>query len=267
MKKLGRFVIYLFIIYSILCTALYFIQENLIFHPQKITAQSHYRFSEAHEELNFTMPDQTRLNGVLLKTSDSCKGLIFYLHGNSGSADGWGEHGAKLTQYGYDVFVLDYRGYGKSEGQITSEKQLHDDVKNVFNSITKKYYQQHKKIVVLGYSIGTGPSAKLASENKIDQLFLLAPYYSFTDLVVHKIKIFPPFLVKYKFKTNEYISQCKMPITLFHGNADEVIYYESSLKLKALLKSTDTLIILENQGHKGIHDNVKFRETIKLRLK
>jgi pimeloyl-ACP methyl ester carboxylesterase len=89
--------------------------------------------------------------------------LIFYLHGNAGSLNTWGEVAKRYTELKYDVFMLDYRGYGKSEGSIHSQKQFHEDIQMAYDEMKKTYKESN--IVVLGYSIGTGPAAKLASLN------------------------------------------------------------------------------------------------------
>ncbi len=125
----------------------------------------------------------------------------------------------------------------------------------------KERYNEDK-IIVLGYSIGTGPATKVASMNKPKLLILQAPYYSLTDMMKHTYPIIPTFLLKYKFETCKYIKDCKMPIVVFHGNQDEVIYYNSSIKLKQMMKKTDTLITLNGQGHNGITDNPEYRQEI-----
>jgi len=126
-------------------------------------------------------------------------------------------------------------------------------VQLAYNTLKTKYGE--KEIIVLGYSIGTGAATKLASINKPRLLILQAPYFSLTDLVKHNFKIVPSFLLKYKFETNIFLSACKMPVVIFHGDKDEVIYYGSSLKLKKLFKTNDTLITLNGEGHNGISDN------------
>jgi pimeloyl-ACP methyl ester carboxylesterase len=75
--------------------------------------------------------------------------------------------------------------------------------------------------------------------------------------------IIPTFILKYQFETNEYIKDCKMPIVIFHGDQDEVIYYNSSIKLKKVIKKTDTLITLKGQTHNEITDNPEYQAQIK----
>jgi alpha-beta hydrolase superfamily lysophospholipase len=227
-------------------------QEKLIFFPQKLDKNYQFSFDQKFEEINIRTIDGISLNGLLFK-ADSSKGLIFYLHGNAGSLSSWGEVARTYTNLNYDVFILDYRGYGKSEGSISGQEQLFQDMQTVYDELANKYNED--SIIVLGYSIGAGLASKIASTNNPKLLILQAPFYSLTDMMRHTFPIIPPFILKYKLKTNEFIKNCKMPIVIFHGNQDEVIYYGSSLKLKELFKEKDTLITLNGQGHNGMSDN------------
>jgi len=161
----------------------------------------------------------------------------------------------------YDVFMLDYRGYGKSEGTINSEKQLFEDIQTGYDSLKTRY--DESKIIVLGYSIGTGMATKTASSNNPKGLILQAPFYSLTDLAKHICPIIPTFILKYKFQTYKYIQHCSMPIVIFHGTADEIIYYNSSVNLKELIKSTDKLITLDGAGHNGITSDTQYLYELK----
>jgi pimeloyl-ACP methyl ester carboxylesterase len=75
--------------------------------------------------------------------------------------------------------------------------------------------------------------------------------------------IIPEFLLKYRFETNKYLTDATMPIVIFHGTNDEVIPYEQSLKLKPLLKPSDTLITLEGEGHNGMTYNEAYLEALR----
>ncbi|MCK5704088.1 MAG: alpha/beta fold hydrolase, partial [Cyclobacteriaceae bacterium] len=235
-------------LYIIVCGLLYVFQEKLIFFPQKLEKNHQFSFNQKFEEINVKTIDGISLNGLLFK-ADSSKGLIFYLHGNAGSLSSWGGVAETYTDLNYDIFILDYRGYGKSEGSINGQEQLFQDVQTAYDELKKKYRED--KIIVLGYSIGTGPAAKIASTNNPELLILQAPYYNMTDLMRHTYRIIPTFILKYTFETNEFIKNCKMPIVIFHGNQDRVIYYGSSVKLKEQFKEQISLITLEGQGHNG----------------
>jgi len=124
-------------LYAIVCVLLFFNQEKLIFYPTKLDPHFQFAFAGKFEEINIKTPDNKILNGVLFK-ADSTKGLIFYLHGNAGALDTWGDVTKTYTDMHYDVFMLDYRGYGKSEGQISSEHQFLDDVQLAYDHVNKK---------------------------------------------------------------------------------------------------------------------------------
>ena len=246
-------------LYIIICGILYFFQEKLIFFPQKLEKGYKFSFEQNFEEISVRTIDNKLLNGILFK-ADSSKGLIFYLHGNAGSLSSWGGVAKTYTDLHYDVFMLDYRGYGKSEGSIDSQGQLFDDIQTVYDTLKDKYGED--KMIVLGYSIGTGPAAKVASTNNPRLLILQAPYYSLTDMMRHSYPVVPTFILKYKFETDDYIKNCKMPVVIFHGDQDEVIYYGSSLKLKEEFKKQDTLITLVGQGHNGMTENPDYKKEI-----
>jgi hypothetical protein len=251
-------------IYIALLIFLFSFQEKLIFYPQKLSSDYQFDFKQNYEEINIKTKDNANLNGLLFK-SENTKGLIFYLHGNAGSLASWGDVAKTYTTRNYDVFILDYRGYGKSTGHITSQKQLFEDNQLVYNELLKKYDENN--VIILGYSIGSGLAAKLVSENNPKLLILQAPYYSLTDLIKHKLFFIPSFILKYKLETNEYIKKIKAPIVIFHGDKDEVIYYESSIKLKNEFKSKISLITLKNESHNGITDNTEYNIEIKRILK
>jgi uncharacterized protein len=248
-KKIMLTISILLGLYAVICGLLFVLQEKLIFFPQKLHKNHAFSFGEGFEEVNIKTEDQKVLHGLLFKVA-STKGLIFYLHGNAGSLDGWGGVAETYTRLQYDVFLLDYRGYGKSEGNIESEAQLFQDAQTAYNEILKRY--EEEKIVVLGYSIGTGIATRLASANRPRLLILQAPYFSLTAVMKQTFPLVPAFLLKYKLETYRYITACKMPIVLIHGDEDEVIPYSQAVKLKELLKTSDTLITIKGLGHNGM---------------
>jgi uncharacterized protein len=250
--------------YVILCTVLYFFQERLIFLPEKLDQDYRFSFDQPFEEINIKTGDDNFLNGLLFK-SDSAKGLVFYLHGNAGSLRTWAAVHKRYTELNYDVFILDYPGYGKSTGFIKSEEQLLMSIQACYDSIKKRYGEN--RITILGYSIGTGPAAYLASVSHPRMLILQAPYYNLTDMMRRRFPVIPTFLLKYKFQTNEYLKKCEMPVVVVHGSQDEVIDYGSSLKLSTEMKRGDTLITLNGQGHNGITDNADYMAAIEAILR
>lgn len=194
MKKIViKILIALAALYLLACVIGYFFQEKLLFFPEKLEETYQFEFDAEYEEINISSYDDTKLNALLFK-ADSAKGLIFYLHGNGKSQRTYNNRVNSFLELGYDFFIWDYRGYGKSEGRIKSEKQLTRDAQVVYNEILKKYNE--KNIIVFGYSLGACMAVKIAAENHPQKLILLGPCYSMTDEFLKRTHLFPKFLKK-----------------------------------------------------------------------
>ncbi|MES2620848.1 MAG: alpha/beta fold hydrolase [Bacteroidota bacterium] len=263
-KILLSITVFVAVLYIALCCLIYFYQEKMIFHPTALPAHFKFHYNGNFTEVNISAFDGKNLHGLLFK-SDSSKGLVFYLHGNAGALDTWGDIADTYTALNYDIFILDYRGFGKSEGIIFSEEQFYKDVQAAYDLMKKDYPEN--KIAVVGYSIGTGPAAMLAANNNPKQLILQAPYYNLTDVGEHMYpSVTPNFLLKYKFTTNEFIQKTKAPVAIFHGDSDQVIYYGSALKLKDHFKPGDTLFTLQAQGHGHMNENEVYQKELTVLL-
>ncbi len=249
----------LLVSYVLVCIFVYFFQERMIFFPKKLAADYKFQLEQPYEEISIPV-DGIMLNGLLLKV-DSSKGLVFYLHGNAGGLDSWGEIAGTYTSVGYDVFMLDYRGYGKSEGKILNENQFYSDVQIAYDKL-KAIYPENK-IIIVGYSIGTGAATRLASTNNPRMLILQAPYYSLSDMMRRSYPFLPSFLLKYRFENYKHLQSIKVPVYIFHGRNDEVIYSGSSEKLKPFLKPSDRVTFIEGMGHNGMNENPFYREEIR----
>lgn len=235
-------------------------QEKLIFFPQKLPPDYQFSFPYHFKEQYIPVDKKTKIHGLLFQTQNP-RGLVFYLHGNAGSNSSWGTIAGDYLENGYDFFIPDYRGYGKSEGKISGEHQFFRDLQIAYDTMKTNYPEN--QMVIIGYSIGTGPATYLASVNNPRLLILKAPYYNLPDLATRYFKIFPPFMIRYKFRTDKYIQEVKCPVVIFHGDEDEVIYAGSSLKLRQKFKPTDSLIILKNQRHNGMNENPVYLEELK----
>jgi pimeloyl-ACP methyl ester carboxylesterase len=248
------------VIYIIIVFYVYFNQVGMVFQNEKLSKDFQFDYQHKFEELNIKSFDGVQLNGLLFKAENS-KGLIFYLHGNAGTLETWGKIAKIYTNLGYDIFILDYRSFGKSEGEIENEEQLNKDVSVVYKTLTQRYPEN--KIIITGYSIGSGLATILASNNHPKALILQSPYYSFTELSSSKVPFFPNFMKKFRFETYEYLPEIKTQIYIFHGMEDRLIPYENSVRLSKMIKSNGHLYLLKGQGHIGMNENSDFQNQLK----
>ena len=108
--------------------------EKQFFPGHKLNKDFHFDFPEPFNEVNIPTKDGYTLNGLLFKVKQS-RGLIFYLHGSNGAVDTWGKIAPIYNNLGYDIFILDYRGYGKSESTVTDERQLNSDIQIAYHKL------------------------------------------------------------------------------------------------------------------------------------
>ena len=247
-QKIKVILILAIVIYGIICLLLYLGQEKLLFHPTVLPKDYAFRFDNEFEEVNLKTKDDILLNALLFKSKQK-KGAILFLHGNAGAMHGWGQSSVLYTQTGYDVFYLDYRSYGKSEGEISNETQLIEDAQLAYDYLKKSF--DEKDIIISGTSIGTGFATVLAANNNPKKLILNSPYFSLSKLILEKVKIVPKFLIKYKLATNQHLKAVKCPIYMPHGTDDKVIPLHHSLQLKEQYEKID-LTQLEGFGHNDI---------------
>lgn len=238
--------------YVILCAGLYFFQEKLIFPASSLPPDYNFTFEMPFQEKYISIGNAYSLHGIWFPV-DRSKGTIFYLHGNGGTVDAWGRYAETYVRMGYQVFVLDYPGYGKSGGDIVDEEALFTDVQTAYDSVCR--WVPEKDVIALGYSLGTGLATRIASTRHPKLLMLHAPYYNFTAMMRYRFPFVPTFLLRYGMRTNEYLVKCSMPVVIFHGDVDEVIPLKMGTQLRALAKPGDSLVVLKGQGHMDMTDN------------
>jgi len=246
MKRMLIYSIILIIVFLFL--GLYFLQEKLIFYPEKLPADYEYSFSQEFQEINYSVEKGVKINALHFKTRNP-KGVVFYSHGNAGSLRSWGLMSGIFARHQFDLLIYDYRGYGKSTGKIT-EQNLYHDADFIYNDLLEKYEEQN--IIVYGRSIGTGVASYVASTNNPGFLILESPYFNLSDLTGKYLPFIPNALLKFKFRNNLYIPKVSCPICIFHGTEDEIIYHGSSIKLAKLFKPEDRLISIKGGHHNDL---------------
>ncbi len=257
LKKTALFVAF---IYIFITGMAYLLQEKLLFLPTELPQDFEYSFAQPFKEVFLTSEDGAKLNALHFKV-DNPKGVILYFHGNAGDLSRWGEIAGDFTQFQYDVFVLDYRTYGKSTGAL-SEQAFYDDAQLCYQYLQKQYSDD--RITLYGRSLGTGVATYLASINKPKQLLLETPYYSILDIAKRRFPILPVrYLLKYKFESYLYLKEVKCPVTIFHGTSDGVVSYDSGVSLSEVLpKNQCQLITIEGGGHNNLIEFEEYRQAV-----
>jgi len=232
---------------------IYNFQEKMIFFPEKLPADFNYSFdgNSNFEEIDFQTSKGIVINGLLFKAENS-KGVVLYFHGNAGSLRSWGYVAEDFTQKEYDILIIDYRGYGKSTGNIKGEDGFHHDAKFIYNELLGQY--QEDNIVIYGRSIGTAIAARLAAENNPKSLILESAYFNFIDLANYHYSFLPNSpLLKFQLETNVYVKETKCPVHLIHGTNDRIVPYVHSVRLSEISDNIE-LKSIEGGGHNDLSE-------------
>ncbi len=242
-------IIYIIAGIAVLSVIAYFVQEKLIFKPEKLRQDFKYVYDVPFEELFFEVEQGVRINGLHFKVNKPL-GLILYFHGNSRSIKGWAKYAKDFYRYNYDVVLVDYRGFGKSTGK-RSEKNLITDMQFVYDTLSVKYHEHH--MIIYGRSIGSGFACKLASDNKPRYLILDAPYLSFRKVVERFLPMLPvKYVLRYHLRTDKWISKVNCHTYILHGTRDWLIPLRHSEELQAINPRKITLIRIQGGGHNNL---------------
>ncbi len=151
----------------------------------------------------------------------------------------------------YNFMIVDYPSYGLSEGKI-SDVTMFETALKTYDYAVQLENVDKEKIVVMGYSIGTGVATYTASQRDVSGLILLSPYDEALSLYNDTLNIFYgplKLLAKYKFESIKYAPEVKVAPLIFTSYADEVINYNHSLNLAKYFEKVEETIILEDVKH------------------
>jgi pimeloyl-ACP methyl ester carboxylesterase len=240
-------------IYVAVSIALYYLQDYMLFKPEKLPEDFEFYYENQQiKEYSLKTRDGATIHGLRFYPNGESRGVVLYLKGNSKSIKGWGKFAVDFTRHGYNVLMVDYRGFGKSTGK-RSQKALKRDLQQVYNKIRERTSED--KIILYGRSLGSGFATKLASLNNPKLLILDAPYYSLTKVTGRYAPFMPLSIVlKYPLPTYKWLKYVQCPIHIIHGTNDRLIPYKSSVKLAKIKPKLTTLHTVIGGGHKNLNN-------------
>ncbi len=259
-ERFKTIMIYLLAIYLLLIGGFYFFQHLIFFHPKPLAADYQFHFKQKFVEKPIKPTVNTVTDIIRFLPADSAKGVVLYFHGNRDNVERYAPYSEIFTRHGYECWMVDYPGFGKSTGKLTTDSlqlqalQLYLLARSMFKP---------ENIIIYGKSLGTGPASFLASTRACSRLILETPYYSLNSLARHYAPIFPiDWLIKVDFDNGEALQLVKQPITIFHGDDDHTIPLSNAERLKEVLKPTDNFIILPGGHHNGIAEFPEYKRMI-----
>lgn len=230
----------------------------LIYHPDPAVIAASADAPATIEEIRLKTPDGETLRGWWMPPAEG-KPVLLFFDGNGGRLHMQEPRFAKAAEEGVGVLSFAYRGYSGSTGRPT-EKALHADARLAYDWLRSKV--DADRIVIHGFSLGTGVATELATEVPERALVLEAPYTALIDLAAARPSIFPiRLLMQDQFLSREWIANVHAPVLIVHGDADKVIPVAHGEKLFALAHEPKQFVRVPGGGHSdliahGLYDRI-----------
>lgn len=250
------------ILYGLIGIGVYHLQDQFLFHPQKKYRDEKINTTLPHVEVMIPYNATNNMHIVQFKAKDSLhpKGIVLYFHGNRKNIDWYAKYAPLFTQNQYEVWMMEYPGFGKSTGELT-EGRLYDYALQMYKLARTKISAD--SILLYGKSMGTGIAAQLASIRDCKVLVLETPYYSLSDLLERYLFLYPvDQMIHYRFPTNQYLRKVTAPVLVFHGTQDGVIPYSQAEKLQSVLKPFDQFYTIKGGSHNDLADYPAYQQAM-----
>jgi fermentation-respiration switch protein FrsA (DUF1100 family) len=231
---------------------LYVMQRDMLYRPPQTvrTAPADAGLAAA-EEIVLATDDGEKVIAWHVPPRDG-KPIVMFFPGNGDVLATRGARLRALTEDGTGLLALSYRGYGGSSGHPT-EKGLLLDVAAAFTFVAARYPRE--RIVVWGFSLGTGPAVALAAQRPISKLVLEAPYTSTVDVAASVLPFMPVrALMKDQFHSDELIGKVTAPLLVMHGERDPGISIRLGERLFALANEPKQMVRFPLGGHENLDD-------------
>lgn len=239
-------------VYLLICAMLYLLQERMIFFPESLPLDYDFTHGIHTAFQEVWLPHESgKAHGLLFSCSEKRRGTVLYFHGNGGAMLKWIDVASRFLQRGYDVLIMDYRGYGKSRGALSQEALL-ADAQAAYDYL--KAQVPESEIAVFGRSLGSGFAAYIGSRNQPQKILLETPYYSIARVAARRFFWLPVRrLIRYPMPAATFLETTQCPVWLVHGTQDRVIPHQNSRDLMMQL-GTERCTYVEIPG--GTHNDL-----------
>lgn len=223
--RLARWLLTRSLLLLLIINVVMFVQQpRITFYPYSEHEASPTQWGLTHEDVTLSTEDQVRLHGWYISHPEATKTVLF-LHGNGGNISHRGESLALFHRLGVNTLIIDYRGYGHSEGE-PSEQGLYRDARAAWDYLILQRGLKPEQIIIFGRSLGGAVATDLASQVTPAALILESTFSSAREIAAHLFPLLSKVVVlRYQFASDAKIMQVTSPILVLHSPQDEVIPY------------------------------------------
>ncbi len=248
--------IILFILFLSFVAYVRYLESISVFHPNRQIIATPQALRLNFEDIYFKTKDNVSINGWLIKNRHA-KITLLYLHGNAGNMTDRLDKIELFYKMGLNIFIIDYRGYGRSTGR-PSEHGVYEDAQAAYDFLISRSDIKTDKIVVYGASLGGVVAVDLATKRPVHGLIIDSTFSSAADMAKRMYPYIPSCLLQTKMDSMTKIQNLMMPKLFIHSSEDNLVPIELGRKLYE--KAPNPKEFLEVKG--GHNDSHIFSQDI-----
>jgi fermentation-respiration switch protein FrsA (DUF1100 family) len=240
-------------VYAALCLSLFFMQSKLLYYPaipsRNLTA-SPADINLEYDTVTLITSDHVKLHGWFIPAAHE-RGTLLFFHGNAGNISHRLDSLKIFHELGLSTLIIDYRGYGRSQGTI-SELGTYLDAEAAWKYLTESRKIPAQAIVVFGRSLGAAIGAYIAVQQKPAALILESAFTSVPDLAARLYPFLPVRLLsRFHYNTEKLLLSVSCPVLIIHSSDDEIIPYENGLQLYKRARNPKRFLELHGDHNQG----------------
>jgi hypothetical protein len=260
-----KMIFYLIVIIVLFLIFVRYLENTSVFYPQRRLEATPEDLGLPFEDVAITTRDHVKLHGWLIK-APSAKSTLIFFHGNAGNIGGRLGKISLFHQIGLNVLIIDYRGYGKSEGYPT-EQGIYNDATAAYDYLLRRDDMQGQNIISYGASLGGAVAIDLAVQRPVSCVIADSTFSSAIDMAKMIYPFIPSFLIKVKMDSIGKIKGVSVPILFIHSIEDQTVPFVLGKKLFDAAPAPKEFIEIigdHNDGH--VQDEKKVKDGIKMFL-
>ncbi|ALF55365.1 phospholipase [Nostoc piscinale CENA21] len=245
------------IAYCSISLFLFFQQPKFIFFPSTVIEKTPDSFNLPYQEV--WLPVKTSLGKVekihawWIPANQPDAKVLLYLHGNGLNIGANIAHSQRFHQLGFSVLLIDYRGYGRSQGDFPNEMRVYQDAATAWQYLTQQQQIPPQQIFIYGHSLGGAIAIDLAVKHpQAAGLIVESSFSSIREMISTRkwFSIFPiDLILTQRFDSIKKVPQLQMPVLFIHGTADSTVPAYMSQKLYDAAPEPKQLILVPNADH------------------
>ncbi len=234
------------IIIIIIILVVFNVQDSIVFTRQgTIVDTSHYNIPI--KEITYSSHDGIQLHGLYIKHENHDKHnnpIVLFFHGNASTVSEWVRFTKRYYEWGYSIFMMEYRGYGKCEN-TPKENLIYEDAMTTYKYVVNHLKYSKNKIILNGVSLGGAICINLASKVDAAAVVIDSSFTSMTDMADIFIPYVGRYLCKLSFNSVDLIKTVRSPILIIHSRDDGLIPFKMG---ESLLKNAKMGTLIETSG-------------------